>query len=372
MNSLSSDCVERSLLSLGDTTRLQRALAKARRGEKLVIGFLGGSITEGACASGVEQRYASRVFQWWKDTFPQATFEMVNAGIGATSSNFGALRARRDVLRFQPDVLVIDYAVNDLNTEENARSFEGVVRQALQTESRPAVVFLFMLREDGVNAQEWFSKVGAHYQVPMVSYRDAIWPELQAGRIVWKDISPDNIHPNDLGHAYVAQTVVALLEKVRATVPADANISAVQESLPRPLLTDLFASTTLFRGSELAPRVNEGWLFHVPDDHPRRAGWQSNRPGSVLEFDLPGKLLLVQFWKINGPMGKVRVTVDGGEPVELDAWFDLTWGGYTMMAPVARDLEPVMHRVRIELLAEKNPQSTGTEFRVTGIGAAGV
>lgn len=31
-----------------------------------------------------------------------------------------------------------------------------------------------------------------------------------------------------------------------------------------------------------------------------------------------------------------------------------------------------VHRVRIEVLAEKNPQSTGNEFRVVCIGAAGV
>jgi hypothetical protein len=58
--------------------------------------------------------------------------------------------------------------------------------------------------------------------------------------------------------------------------------------------------------------------------------------------------------------------------VTRDGWFEGTWGGYRGVCELARGLQPGKHRVRIELLAEKNPQSTGYEFRVFGLGAAGV
>jgi hypothetical protein len=54
-----------------------------------------------------------------------------------------------------------------------------------------------------------------------------------------------------------------------------------------------------------------------------------------------------------------------------EGWFDQTWGGYRQTTVLARDLGPGKHKVRIELLSAKNPQSTGHEFRVLGVGAAG-
>jgi hypothetical protein len=39
---------------------------------------------------------------------------------------------------------------------------------------------------------------------------------------------------------------------------------------------------------------------------------------------------------------------------------------------LAKDLSPGKHRVKVELLAEKNAESTGTQFRILGLGAAGL
>ena len=54
-------------------------------------------------------------------------------------------------------------------------------------------------------------------------------------------------------------------------------------------------------------------------------------------------------------MGKAKMQVDDAPPVIRDAWFDQTWGGYRATQVLARDLKPGPHRVRIELLEEKNP-----------------
>ena len=88
-------------------------MARAERGEELTIGFLGGSITQGSLASAEDKTYAYRVYQWWCDTFLQAEFHYVNGGIGGTCSCFGAARAVGDLLMYQPDVVVMDFSVND-------------------------------------------------------------------------------------------------------------------------------------------------------------------------------------------------------------------------------------------------------------------
>ena len=53
-----------SRVSAGDSARLQRALAKARRGETVTVGVIGGSITQGAKATKPELRYGDLVAAW--------------------------------------------------------------------------------------------------------------------------------------------------------------------------------------------------------------------------------------------------------------------------------------------------------------------
>ena len=51
----------KSLLNTGNTARLENVMQKAAKGEKTVIGVIGGSITQGARASTGEKRYANLV-----------------------------------------------------------------------------------------------------------------------------------------------------------------------------------------------------------------------------------------------------------------------------------------------------------------------
>lgn len=356
----------RTVVSTGDLARLQHVLAKARRGEAVTIGVIGGSITQGASASDAEHRYGNLVARWWREKFPQSTIKFVNAGIGATGSNYGALRAARDLLSAQPDFVVVEYAVNDVSSQDAAETLEGLVRQILKQPNQPAVLLLFMMRRNGNNAQEWFSKVGLHYGLPMISYRDAFWPEIEGGRLKWEDISPDDIHPNNRGHAAAAHFVTARLESTLATLPADDQLASAP-SVPAALLTDTFEFTSLMEAAAMRPLVNEGWAY----DEATKC-WKSTTPGSVLEFEVEGRVIFTMHYVVRGPMGRAKVSVDGAPLQTLDGWFDQTWGGYRQTNRVARDLAPGKHRVRFELSAEKNKGSDGTEFRVLGLGTAGI
>ncbi len=353
----------------GNLARLNVVFAKAQMGGKMVIGALGGSITEGAASPNVDKRYANVVLAWWKKTFPKAEFELVNAGIGATGSDYGAMRTKRDLLSKSPDFVVVDYAVNDPNTSEYAESYEGVIRQILNAPQKPALMLLFMTKNDGSNAQEWQSKIGKHYSLPMISYRDAIWPEIQKGKLKWTEISPDNVHPNEAGHVLTGELICMALDKAFKNFSTE-NIPSVNSPIPSAFFSDSFEFTSVFDGEALVPVTNKNWVFD--GSQPKIAGWKSSVPGSIIEFEINGTVIFLSCWRINGPMGKAVITVDGTNPVIMDAWFDQTWGGYRYMLPVRKNLLSEKHIVRIELLAEKNTQSTGTEFRVLCLGSAGI
>jgi len=356
----------RALVSEDDTARIQHALAKARRGEPVTVAVIGGSITGGAKASTREKNYGSLVAKWWRETFHKAKVEFVNAGIGATGSNYGALRAQRDLLSRHPDFVVVEYGVNDGNTQACAETLEGLVRQILRQPNQPAVMLLFMMHQGGGNAQEWQGKVGAHYGLPMVSFRDALWPEIQAGHMKWEDVIADQVHPNDRGHAYAAQFVTHVLAKVLKDLPAADRLPEIKP-VPQPLFTDLFEHVALFEADALKPVANQDWSYDA-----KGKSWKSDKPGSVVEFEIEGQVTFFMEFHVRGPMGKARVQVDDRPPAVIDAWFDQTWGGWRRTSELARGLKPGKHRVRVELLEEKNAQSAGHEFRILGLGATGV
>jgi len=99
--------------------------------------------------------------------------------------------------------------------------------------------------------------------------------------------------------------------------------------------------------------------------------WVSSQPGSAIEFEVDGRVILMAEFHVRGPMGKATVQVDDLPPTVVDAWFEQTWGGWRCTHELARGLRPGRHRVRIEVVAERNPQSAGHEFRLLGLGAAG-
>ncbi|MBI4977573.1 MAG: carbohydrate binding domain-containing protein [Spirochaetes bacterium] len=360
---LPAEWFKRAVVSDGNVARIKRAFAKAAAG-KVTVGVIGGSITQGASASTADKRYAGHMLAWWKRNFPAAECTLINAGIGATGSDYGSMRIQRDLLSKKPDFIVVEYAVNDGNTQERAESYEGVIRQIMADPGKPGVLLMFMVNEAGGNAQEWESKIGTHYGIPMVSYRDLVWPELAAKRIVWRDISPDNIHPNDIGHAYAGKLIGEMLDRIKAMPDAAADAAA----LPAPLLTDKFQYTMIAEADALTPAANEGWTL---DTTQANKCYKSAVPGSVIEFDVTGDKLFLSYWVVKGPMGKAKITVDDGDPRVEDSWFDQTWGGYRRMIMIS-DGKPGKHRVRVEVLADKNPKSTGNEFRLLMLGAAGV
>nr|MCR5108787.1 hypothetical protein [Lachnospiraceae bacterium] len=103
----------KGLINRGNLSRLKSFLSKASIGFDTSIAFIGGSITQGAVAGGDELCYAKRVFDHLSQCYPNSHFTYINAGIGATTSQFGAARVYEDVLKYDPDLVFIEYSVND-------------------------------------------------------------------------------------------------------------------------------------------------------------------------------------------------------------------------------------------------------------------
>lgn len=357
----SSDLLARGLLASGDPWRLRRAFAKARRGEPVTLGVIGGSITVGALASAPERSYAAQLLAWWRQRFPQCDARLVNAGMGGTGSLHGAFRVQNDLLSAGPDVVIVEFAVNDAWVDGAA--FEGLLRQILASPHLPAVVLLFMMWEGGGNDQEMQSKVGAHYRLPMVSFRDALWPEIAAGRARWQDDVVDTVHPNDAGHALAARLVTAQLEKIDRR--EDPRGRDPLDPLPAPLhSSDAFQFTEWRDATGLKPASNEGWMLSRDDNG--KSSWAVAPAGGRIAFDWFGTGVVALLVRPPEDQGRVRFWIDGQEALTLDASTVIKRN----IVLVAEGLTRGKHRIAIE--RTDGASGGSVRFGIAGLGAIGV
>jgi lysophospholipase L1-like esterase len=308
-----ADPITRSRLAIGDPLRLQRAFAKARRGEPITLGVIGGSITCGAIASSPDRGYVATVLRWWRARFPRSETRLVNAGLSGTGSLLGTFRVQHDLLAAEPDVVIVEFAVNDAWVDGAA--YEGLLRQILASRNAPAAVLLFMMYDTGGGDQEMQSKVGAHYRLPMVSVRDALWPEIASGRIRWHDYFVDNVHPNDAGHAFTARCVTALLETAD-TEDAPAGQDQL-DPLPAPLHSDAYQFVEWREAATLTPIRNDGWTS-LRDDNGKPL-WAATSASGRIAFDWFGTGVVAQLARPLDDQGRVRFWIDGVAALTLDA-----------------------------------------------------
>ena len=104
---VSEKMYSRAIMSEGNVARLAAAMKKAANGEKVTVGVIGGSITQGSSASNQANCYASKFNDWWVNKFPSAEINFVNAGIGGTNSYLGVHRVDEQLLSYQPDVVIV-------------------------------------------------------------------------------------------------------------------------------------------------------------------------------------------------------------------------------------------------------------------------
>ena len=273
------EVMSRSIVSAGNQARLYNFFMRAEAGNPLTIGVLGGSITQGAACSKPEFRYHGIIMDWLRHKFPKSQFKLVNAGIGATASDYGALRCERDLLLKKPDLVVLEFAVNDNPpSKAYAETYEGVVRQILNAPGHPALILLFMMWKDGHNAQKWQTKIGTHYTLPMISYRDALWPEIKTGKLQWKELSPDIVHPNQNGHSFAGKLLCSYLNQAWNACKKTTNHKA--PSLPEPLLTNRYEKCVLYDGPTLKPILNRGWTYDA-GNRAAESGWRALKNRAV-------------------------------------------------------------------------------------------
>ncbi len=341
--------------------------------EPVRISYFGGSITAGAGSSKPEYCYRELLTQWLKKENPGSTLQPYNAAIGGTGSWLGAFRCWADVGYQRPDLVIVEFAVNDGGTPEDQviASMEGIVRQLrTRTPSKPDILFVYTLVKDHLEDLKagklpptmlYHEKVAAHYGIPSVVMAKHAADQIFAGKLTMEQFAKDNVHPTDAGYALYLEALKPFFTEVKAAPLAK---EAVAAKVPAPL------SPRPMENARLVPydwaEMDDGWL-----------GWQlsstdrlphvavSDRAGATITLKFKGSQIGI--YDIIGPdTGNVEYSLDGSE-WKLKVNFDRHCINYARPHATAlvRDLDPkAEHVLKLRIAAEAPKDSKGRYTRL--------
>jgi pimeloyl-ACP methyl ester carboxylesterase len=339
---------------------LQRSYVKFKTEKKGRVAFLGGSITQ-------SNGWRELVCEDLKKRFPDTEFDFVAAGISSLGSTPGAFRFRRDVLRNGPvDLLFEEAAVNDHTNGfagvEQRRGMEGIVRQALMSNSMMDAVILHFV-DPGKMAE-----INAG-RTPEVTER------IVAGEFTWEKDFKD-LHPTPFGHALYARSIGRLFDAAWGEPISSQQLTA--RHLPEPL-----DASSYFYGRLVSPidvmaskqaTLGEGWKLIESWKPEGRAGTRPgfvNVPALVAEHSGATMKLLfdgmgIGLFIASGPdTGNIDYRIDQGEWRSRELFTQWSPGLHLPWAVMLdSELKDGRHELEFRVSVKSDGRSTGHAIRI--------
>lgn len=346
---------------------LPRVAAKLAAGKTVTIAYFGGSITQ---ADG----YRVLTTKWLRERYPKSEITEINAGVGGTGSDLGAFRLAQDVICHKPDLIFVEFAINDgAEKHDVVAAVEGIVRHALRALPDCDIAFVYTLakrhlRDHLANryppASRLHDPIAAHYGLPSINVALDVARRLKAKELTWDAFSRDSCHPNPPGHALYAKTMAAALTEALAVRKQNKP-----RRLPRPMSQSPWETADLPR---VDPQRDQfpGWAYRALVN---RGGWEcfdgvvesdSTNPEHVVTFKFTGTAVGIYYF-LGPDSGNLMWSIDKG-PWKFTRLFD-RWAkmfqrpSYRMLATT---LKPGKHTLRLRVAPRRDRASKGKWLRI--------
>lgn len=242
--------------------------------KKLTIGYLGGSITYGGSAAkplkgvkgDIELSYVNRVSAWFKETYPEATIETVNAGVSDTATNFGIFRLEKTLMNTDghdmPDLVFVEYTTNDWFYDTQAKEdlliqIESLIRNIWELNPYAEIVFLSTQREFKNDSIKAYKEVAEKYNIPYIDVGGPVRTAIKekAGKLEEDSgtyyYTIDNLHPSAAGYEVYFNTIKpALSEKLNFEIK-DWKLYDYKANLKAPAYKNLIDKPTIITSDML-------------------------------------------------------------------------------------------------------------------------
>ncbi len=278
---------------------------KVKAGKSVTVGYLGGSITEAG------KGWREQSLTWMQQKYPRAQFREINAGIGGTGSDLGVFRVQTQVLDRKPDLIFVEFAVNDNGKTPGQiyKAMEGIVRKTWRQRPQTDICFVYTLTADLAPTYQQgklpasalaMEQIAEHYGVPSVCLGLEVAELAKQGKLIFKGkpgdtpdqivFSADNVHPYpETGHRLYTEALAQALEQL-----AGLKTTLQKHERVEPYVKDNWEAARMISPDSLKKVGN--WVTITPETDPVASALKhrfsslvkSNTPGDYLEVKMKG------------------------------------------------------------------------------------
>ncbi|WP_337399640.1 SGNH/GDSL hydrolase family protein [Congzhengia sp.] len=341
----------KDLTSMQPLCREQEVVVNPFAGkDKINIVYFGGSITEGVGASEREETcYRALVGKYFKEAYPDIEVNNVHQGVGGTGSDYGLIRLSRDVISYSPDLVFIEFAVND-NGRDSRLEMESIVRTLGSLEKAPYIVYLYTTRSSFADVKPYHVQVGDYYGIPQIDLQQELKEQIAATGNPVSYYLPDSVHPSDAGHAVYANKIISCME------------SGMYYKKPHVTENKLVAASGETKINAVAAKdAHLTGTWSTATGNFNRPCILSGQAGDMAEFTFTGNFFGLESG-LNDDGGKYEVYVDGELFHQDHCYYANIHYNHCRFGCASFTLENTEHTVTVKVLGEKgNDAASGTK-----------
>jgi len=192
-----------------------KTIEKLLSGIPVVIVALGDSLTYGWMVSkGYLDYFKEKIY----DKFPERQLNLINKGIPGDTAQGGVHRLRGDVLRYEPDCVLLQFALNDAFSRYSPEQFKCNIEEIINgikesSNSEIILVSSVCLGSDRENAfievfYNQLEELARRYELPVARVHEYWKKKISEGVDFESLVQSDFVHPTSEGYRLMAEAVM--------------------------------------------------------------------------------------------------------------------------------------------------------------------
>lgn len=295
--------------------------------------YLGGSVTAGY--GGNIGGWRGLSMGWFSANFPTANIKYINTAIGESGTFLGTYRIQTDVIDQKPDLLFIEYAINDTykgsSKEQAALQYETIVREVKSALPDCDIVTLLVTDRNRYSSDGLYPTAAGHeeiaskYNISTVNVGACLVESMDnyLDDAEWYKYFLDGVHPLNAGYEvyfdclqeylrntllYTDYTKITSNRDVLLPVQSECLLDGNRISSFGADLDKIIAENNGFTYSEE--------LFHSTGDTPHYGYYHASSTDAAITFKFSGTEFA--FWTNFYNTSSVKYSIDGGEYVTIN------------------------------------------------------
>ncbi len=192
-----------------------RTIDNLSTGTPITIVALGDSLTQGWMVS---KGYIDYLKEMLHVKFPQNRLNLINSGIPGDTADSGLYRMKWDVLRYNPDCVFIQYALNDafsgFTEQQFKRSIKGIIDNIRDNGDAEIVLITSVYigdNDDNRLVEGYYHQLeilGRDYRIPVVLTHEYWKKKIREGILFGTLVQFDGVHPTEEGYRLMAEAIM--------------------------------------------------------------------------------------------------------------------------------------------------------------------